>query len=591
MNRRAREPESVAAHLGLPAVEGEQGEQPERFEVAPLFTDFCAQLGVHLEPGQRVAARVCYDGLEPRDLEGEERQLARLLFGDVETLSPEQRKIVVGVAGARGGKTYVLVSLRLLHLALTVDLSSLAPGQVASGPIIAPDMDLATEALRYIQGAIASQPSLASMVDGKPDAAESIELVRDGKRVEIVIRSASGKGRTGRGRSLFGAAMEETAQFHDDAYKVNDREIFRALTPRILPAGPGGPGGQILIWSTPWTQLGLLYDLFVDNFPDPSVAGAEDKGRSCRTAIAVHATTLTLRNTELTRAIVKQEEFLDKENAEREYGARFMGAGAETFFDPACIAACVDENLSACLPSPGDEVTAGADLGFAKNSSALAVAHLKKTIESIAEYLVGDGVASVATFEEAARRQSAGGLVIVGETVEHKPQEGARLKPSEVCAGFADTMRKHGARSVSADGHYRETFVEHLGEASLGFIDAPPKTEVFIKTRTAMREGRVRIPNNPRLVRQLRETVARRRSGGTVEIVLPRWKTGEHGDLAEAVVQSVYQIVGEKVKPPPPPAGSPEANAAQAIAMREKRREEVRRKHEPRSFSDRWPGK
>src|SRR6185436_19692259 len=115
------------------------------------FCDFVAHIGVELEPGQRVAAKIAYDGAEPCDLDGDERAIAREMFGDVERFEANARRIVVAVCGARGGKTYVLVALRILHLALTVSLDTLAPGEVASAPIIAPDKDLTEQALNYVK--------------------------------------------------------------------------------------------------------------------------------------------------------------------------------------------------------------------------------------------------------------------------------------------------------------------------------------------------------------------------------------------------------------------------------------------------------
>lgn len=527
------------------------------FKAAPLFTDFCKQIGVQLEPGQWVITRVCYDGIEPKDLEGPDRGIAYEVFGNLDVIPPAARRIVLGVAGARGGKTYVLGALRILHLALTVPLTSLAPGQVASGPIIAPDKDLAFESLRYVQGAVASHPGLAAMVVGKPDAAESIDLARDGRVVEIVVRAASGKGSTGRGRSLFGFEMGETAFFRDSNYQVNDAEIFKALSPRLLP------GAQGIVDSTPWAQVGLLYDLFVANHPNPAVAGVLEKPQRLGTAIAFHATTLRLRDTELTRAIVAAEEATDPENATREFGAQFMGASAETFFDPLTLARCIDDTLVLPLvPEPGDVVASGGDLGFAKNSSALAITHRR------------DGQISLA------------------ELLEKRPQEGAALVPSAVCREYAETIVRHHGSYLMADGHYKQTAIEHVGAAGLGFVDAPTvPAEAFIVARTKMRETLpavdaeghpttkpvVRIPNHPRLIRQLRETLSRRGSGGTLTIVLPKWRTGEHGDLAQAFVLSIFQQSGERVPKPPPPPGSVEADEAAAMAAREKRRMELQR--------------
>lgn len=516
----------IAVHASDPralleAVEARIGTSAE--EAMPLgFVPFCAWLGVTLTPGQRVIGLVAYDGVDPVDLPSAERAIAREVFGDVDRFDPRERDVAVAVCGARAGKTYTLLAMRVLHLSLTVSLASLAPGQVASAPIIAPGKDDATQALQYIQGAIAAKPALARLVVGKPDAAESLEIRRDdGKVVEIVIRAAAARGRTGRGRDLVCAVLDEAAFFLDAAYHVNDEQIYQALSPRILP------GGQLIISSTPWAQVGLLHDLFAANHPSPERAGlpARREPRK-RTAIAMHATTLRLRDTEQTRAIVAREQARDADNAAREYGAQFMAAGASTFFEPACIEACLDAALVLPVPArPGVEIVAGADMGLTKNSAALAIGHL-------------DPATAVTT---------------LAELVELKPEPGEPLRPGAVATAFVARIVAQGGASVMADAHYRESIVEHATPANLSVQPAPMSpAEEFIAVRARMREGRFRFPNHPRFLRQLREVVAIAGSGGRVTIKLPLWKTGEHGDLVIAFVHMAYQTCGIPVPALPP---------------------------------------
>lgn len=492
------------------------------------FVAFCEELKVQLYPAQRVAVMVAYDGVEPEDLSPEDRETARLMFGDLDRVAPSARDVVVGVCGARAGKTYVLESLRLLHLALTVDLSPLAPGEVASAPIIAPDKDLATQALNYIKGAIASHPVMAAMVPRALDLAagpDPVRIVRDGQIVEIVCRAASARGRTGRARSLVGAVLDEAAFFMDATYKVNDEEIFKAVRPRVLP------GGQTLVHSTPWAQKGLLWALFAANHPNPAVAGIATPALMRGDALALHAPTLLLRPDEAIRKVVEAEERRDPENSLREYGACFMDQGASSFFDAACLAASIDFDAPMLvLPTGGEEVASGCDLGFAANSTTLAVTHHRD------------------------------GNIVLAEVLELRPAPDAPLKPREVFTAIAERLKAHGARTLMADGHYREAIVEACAEARVGFLDAPrDPAEAFVRARTLMRDGKVKLPNHERLIRQLREVVARKLMGGRVQAVLPKWRDGSHGDLVSAFVLAVAQFGGERAPAPPPPPGSDEA--------------------------------
>src|SRR5262245_49784831 len=97
------------------------------------FVAFVEQvLGVRLTPAQAVLSLVAFDGVEPGDLVGDERELALRLFGPVDSIPPEARAVLVAVCGARSGKSYLLGALYSLWRTLTADLSTLAPGEQAS---------------------------------------------------------------------------------------------------------------------------------------------------------------------------------------------------------------------------------------------------------------------------------------------------------------------------------------------------------------------------------------------------------------------------------------------------------------------------
>src|SRR6266850_1519627 len=205
--------------IGLPPID----KKVAPIEVPARFLDFVTWLGVELQPGQRVACKVAFDGAQLSDLNETEVGIALEMFGDVGAINEQMRRIFIAVCGARGGKTYVFAALRILHLALTVSLDTMAPGEVASAPIIAPDKDLATQALNYVTGALDSKLELACMVTAR--GIEFVDIKRaDGRTVEIVVKAASAKGKTGRGKSLVGAVLEEAAFFRDAQYKVNDDE-------------------------------------------------------------------------------------------------------------------------------------------------------------------------------------------------------------------------------------------------------------------------------------------------------------------------------------------------------------------------------
>ncbi len=295
----------------------------EAVEVPHAFLGFCAWLGVDLTEGQAEFARVAFDGGSPVGAAD-----GASLFGGITEVPLGARGVVAAVCGARAGKSYVIVALRLVFGMLVRDLSSMAPGQRAVALIVAPNDKLRTEVLNYAIGAIRSKPELEAMLVGEPRADDFSLRRPDGNVVAFETGVATRGGYGARGRSLTDFALDESAFFRDASYKVNDQEIFRAGAARVLP------GGQTIVASTPWAQAGLLYELWRDNYGKP------------KDALVAHAPTLLLHDSEMTRGIVDRERRRDPDNARREFDAEFMVGGTTVFFDVSLIEAAIDGGLS-----------------------------------------------------------------------------------------------------------------------------------------------------------------------------------------------------------------------------------------------------
>jgi hypothetical protein len=511
-------------------------------QVPTKFIAFCAWLGVVLSLGQTVVGKVAYDGMEPKDLVGEEREAAREIFGPVDVVPPEARAVFVGVCGGRGGKSYVLVALRLVWGMYVRDLSSIAPGQHPAALVVAPKDMLRQEVINYAVGAIRSKPELKATLivpKGTPDdgVVSGFSVRRpDGHVVDFVAGVATKGGYGGRGRAWTDAALDECAFFQDESFRVNDKDIFDAASARVLP------GGQTLPMSTPWAEAGLLFDLYDKNFGAP------------KTALVAHAPTLTLNPSPMTQAIVARGRASDPDNAAREYDAKFMKDGTTVFFPPSLIEGMICKDLSVDeprFPEPGESVSAGVDLGFRSNSSALAITH-----------------------------QGRDSKIRLGELVEEVPEDGRPLKPRAVIANFAARMLTHGVTIMMGDQHYADVAREDLAEQGISFLDAPATPdEVYVRCRQMMREDRLRIPNNPRLIKQLKDVKGRPVPGGRMQIVQPQWAKGAHGDLVSAFVLGVWMLASDTVPKPKPAEGSPEWTEQQREARAEKFRDEEDRPH------------
>lgn len=297
------------------------------------FVQWVEKRGQRLEPGQRALARVLFDKADPDDLEDpEERARALRMFGCGRI--PEQARtlgINLAVCGGRGGKS-LLAAWRLVYLAATLPIV-LSPGEQAFAIIVAPDLRLAEQTLRYCigiaqewfpeKGRVCEESSLGFTLVRAQAGAEGDKWADE--RVRFAILPASKGGSAQRGRALVGAILDEAAFFRGDDSAVNDRDVLDAITPRVIQ------GGEVIITTTPWARNGEVYALFDRNWSHPV------------DAVVAHAPTWELRTDERILAQVEREKTRDPWNYAREFGAQFVERDQGTFFEADALSACTSE--------------------------------------------------------------------------------------------------------------------------------------------------------------------------------------------------------------------------------------------------------
>lgn len=467
--------------------------QERRVRKAISFLEFEALHGFPLSPAQAVLARVAFDGVEPRDLQGADREIAAQLFGaTVETFSAAARSTLMLLKGARIGGSCIYGGHYSLWRALTADLSQLATGERATALIVGPDLRIARQTMRFALGVAKSLPDVRAMIES--ETSDGFVLRRsDGKLVAIECLPATRGGSALRGRTLVSVVFSEAAFFRDENSAVNDAELFRAAAPRVIP------GGMVVLESTPWAEAGLAYDLFTGNYDKPTIA------------IAALAPTPLMRPDARMMAVVERELARDPIAARQEFFAEFLASGAGSFFDGTAIAGCVDHQRSMPLPPVrGARVFAAFDLAFVNDTASGIVVRLEEEQAVLADWL------------------------------ELRPRKGHPLKPSEVIAAFAVMMKAHGVTTVIGDGHYRESAREHLQSHGLRFVPADGglqgKLRSYRLAQSLIKEQRVALPNLPKLITQLREVQVKPLPGGSLQISHPRRQGAGHGDLSAALV-------------------------------------------------------
>lgn len=531
--------------------------------LAPMgFGRFCREV-LNLQHSPVMAAIVAASEGAPVTLDEETSQrlyrrsvdqLCVDVFGCPRDGLPRTAPRTVGIrAGGRAGKSSRLLAPKALHAAWTVPLPNLRKGEYARALITAPDVDFAKQVVNYCRGMVEDSPMLRSRVigykgDGKDDdddqeigTVECIKLRRpDGHLVEIALKAASGKGKTGRSRTLVFAGFDEACFFNSDtaggkSYVVDEEELFGAVIQRVEP------GGQVWLVSSPWVENhGYLEGLIAREF-----------GKHETALVAVAGTRLLNPSWDPDGVIERDMRKTNPEKAMREIDAIPMASGAKQFFPMDAVARAFGRNRSRELqPLPGETHCAGVDFGFRKNSSALTIAREENGISRVAYQM------------------------------ELRPANKASLMPSEVVREFAFWCMRYGARMMRGDLSYVQTAHEELGKLARALLapeqaDAatrewvervkrdpfacrspvpsyqewskkPVETaEMYTEFRRRMQEGQAELlydPDlGPRLREQLTQTTYYPGTGGIIKIVLPKigWS---HGDLLETTAIAVTMV-------------------------------------------------
>ena len=483
--------------------------------------------------------------------------------------------------GVRAGKTLISV-LALLLSVLTCkyrrpakpELGEIAgadgmvgvrPGELVRAVIVGPKKGLGRSPLQHLIGTMQASPMLRPLF-ARPPLTESCTIRRpDGHEVLIELVAADAGGANLRSTWLAGAMFDE-ADFHDsEDAAVNLSEELRAARPRMLA------GAQILVPSSPWAEGSPFDKLFTDAFKDQLSKGE----------LSFHSDSLSM-NPTLDRDDIAAERAKDPDNAAREYDAVPYGAGAELFYPEDAIRASFTQaeehnrdatgnRVEILAPNPMRAHAAGGDLGFRKNSSALAIS------------------------------RSEGGRARLAFRLELRPQKGASLKPSEVVREFAFWCMRYGAPAIVGDLHYADTAHEELAKLQRALrepekadaeqrewvarVKADPfakdakvptyiewgtdqkhVADVHTEMRRRMQEGLVELPADDRMREQARETKKKASGGGNISILLPKKGTA-HGDLWGSVViaSTEIELVAREIPPPPESAPSQWASAGRGF--------------------------
>jgi hypothetical protein len=171
------------------------------------------------------------------------------------TKSPAKEvETLVLVAGRRSGKSF-MSSVIACFLGLFYDYRPhLSSGEWAVIQIIASDRSQAGVIFKYISAILNENPTFAKMIVN--ETKQSISL---STRVQIEVQTCSF--RSLRGRTLVCCICDELAFWYSEGQKA-DVEVIRSIRPAMLTV----PNSKLIMISSPYSQRGVLFQYFKDNW-------------------------------------------------------------------------------------------------------------------------------------------------------------------------------------------------------------------------------------------------------------------------------------------------------------------------------------
>lgn len=172
---------------------------------------------------------------------------------------------VYDIFGRQSGKSTHIAAPLACYLACFVK-RNIKETERASVLVVAPTMKQAKQTFSVICRMIERSPVLKGLIDGKPRmGADECELsLTNG----VDIRILAANSQTLRGGVVIAAILEEAAHFkRTDSEVRNLDEVIDA----ILPAMSTVPDARLICITTPWAQLGKIWDVFSTRAEHPQL--------------------------------------------------------------------------------------------------------------------------------------------------------------------------------------------------------------------------------------------------------------------------------------------------------------------------------
>jgi hypothetical protein len=391
---------------------------------------------------------------------------------------PPRRKVreLICIVSRRGGKGSVAGAVCSYEAVLVHH--DLAPGERGVVACVSATKEQAAIVREYAGGFFQASPILKR---------ELVESTADELRLRngTVISTLAADFRSLRGRTLLCAILDEAAFLQDDI----------ECAPALLP-GLATTGGMLLILSSPYSRSGLVFERHRDYFGHDD----DDVLVVCGPSEAFNPT--------LDPKMLAAVRAADPEGARSEWDGAFR-SDTGMLFDDAMIEAAIDRARPLELPPrPGIRYHAFCDAagGAAGDAYAVGIGH------KAGDDLIIDVVRGA-----------------IG-----------RFDPTKVTADFAQLLRQYEITSIAGDAFAAGWVSGAWREQGISYVQSERKRgEIYLDCVPLFARGIVRLPDHPRLLRELRTLERHIGRNGKETVNHPRAGSDDFANVAAGVLHAV----------------------------------------------------
>jgi hypothetical protein len=421
------------------------------------------------------------------------------------------------IAGRRAGKSRV-AAFTAVFMAVFRDYRGVtARGETPIVMLLAADKSQAQVIFKYILGFFEHR-LLRPLI--KRQTSEVLELTNG---VSIEVHAASYRGV--RGRTVVCCICDEMAYWRSDESTNPDVEVLNALRPSMITI----PGALLLVVGSPYARRGSLYDAYQKHF-----------GRDDSRVLVWQAPSLVMNQSLDPQEVARAYED-DPQAAAAEWDAQFR-SDVEQFLTAEALDRVVIPSRSDLPPAQEFRYYAFVDpSGGSADSMTMCIAHAEgqgarfKPITNIFDSNFQPDPVLRQIDED---RQKKPFRIIVDLIKEVKPP----FSPEQVVADFTDILRGYNLSRVTGDSYGGGWIAEAFRKVGVRYAPAEQnKTQIYRDFLPLINSGRVELPDDQRLLRQLL-SLERKQTRTGRELV--DHAPNAHDDVANAVAGACV-LVGE----------------------------------------------